>query len=505
MGTEDGPIKLCDLSPGAGGSQQRSALLFGHSASVVAAQFNTDGSLLTSLASDKTVRLWDSGQRVLHRMFDLRAASLSAASFSHDGAILAVAARVDDFSEIRFLDAHSGGELGQVPGSMDADARMAFSPDGATAASVDSKGTVCVWDVAAILRTGGAVQVNAAGVAMRPGHGSGWDGATLYCGRKLRNAKESGKGARCGPHEGPQCADCRSAQPLHTSVAVSPDGSMVASGAESGAVYLYDISSHLRNEPTVLTGHTGAVTSLHFNSDLSSLVSGSADCTLRTWHTRQSHDPAPSDAAPEQRERQQVGSAKLMVVDQTCRKAAVCLADYTIRISDIETGQQLAVCSGHQSVVESLSFSPDASALVSVGRERTARVWDGTSGDLVTSFQVTGQPKLVGFCAGSAAVFCHAEDAEDSAVKMVRVADGVELVEVAAGSLLSVSVAGDAGDGSSNSIMRVSRQGELTIRAQGTEQGAAKSSWKSTGIGSDIWTAVYDTRSGKASVYTSRA
>jgi hypothetical protein len=49
--------------------------------------------------------------------------------------------------------------------------------------------------------------VNCAGAVMRPGTGSG--SHLLFCGRRLGVEAIPGSDGRCGPNNGPQCADCQ--------------------------------------------------------------------------------------------------------------------------------------------------------------------------------------------------------------------------------------------------------------------------------------------------------
>ena len=54
--------------------------------------------------------------------------------------------------------------------------------------------------------------------------------------------------------------------------------------------------------------------------------------------------------------------------------------DQTIRIWDIEAGNQLKQLSGHQGAVYSVAFSDDGSLLVSCGADKTMRLWDVRGG-----------------------------------------------------------------------------------------------------------------------------
>jgi WD40 repeat protein len=65
------------------------------------------------------------------------------------------------------------------------------------------------------------------------------------------------------------------------SVAFSPDGSRLASGAEDGKVYIWDVAT--RRLERTLVGHTDSVYSVAFSPDGCLLASGSKDGTVRVW------------------------------------------------------------------------------------------------------------------------------------------------------------------------------------------------------------------------------
>jgi WD40 repeat protein/tetratricopeptide (TPR) repeat protein len=58
-------------------------------------------------------------------------------------------------------------------------------------------------------------------------------------------------------------------------------------------------------------------------------------------------------------------------------------SDKTARIWDTRTGQLLAVLKGHEAVINNAVFSPDGSRVLTASRDKTARVWDAVNGGLI--------------------------------------------------------------------------------------------------------------------------
>ena len=120
------------------------------------------------------------------------------------------------------------------------------------------------------------------------------------------------------------------------SVALSPDGAILAGGGAYGTVWLWDVASRQPlGEP--LTGHTGPVWSVALSPDGAMLASGGAEGTVRLW-----------DVASRQ-----------------------------------PLGEPLT---GHTGAVRGVAFSPDGAMLASGGAGGIVRLWD------VASRQPLGEP-----------------------------------------------------------------------------------------------------------------
>ena len=115
------------------------------------------------------------------------------------------------------------------------------------------------------------------------------------------------------------------------SVSFSPDGSLLASGASNGTIFVWDVETGEKVE--TLAGQ-GGIISLSF----------SPDSTLLAWGS--------------------LGSSRVFVWD-------------------VETGERVETIAGHTDGVHSLSFSPDGSLLAVGTREGRVFLWDVAVGERV--------------------------------------------------------------------------------------------------------------------------
>jgi WD40 repeat protein len=182
------------------------------------------------------------------------------------------------------------------------------------------------------------------------------------------------------------------------SAAVSRDGKRLVSGGRDNTVKLWDAATGrlLRT----FEGHSDYVTSVAFSPDGARLLSGSDDKTLKLWDAAsgqlirsweaQLHDVTAVAFAPDGRYLLSAGSGDM---------------DSSVKLWDAQSGQLVrmfgayatyelegtkwhgSVQGRHTNSVNSVAFSTDGTRLVSGSDDKTVKLWDVSSGQLIRTLE----------------------------------------------------------------------------------------------------------------------
>jgi hypothetical protein len=236
---------------------------------------------------------------------------------------------------------------------------VGLSPDGRFGASDGPNGAISLWNLEA-----GDVKRNLEGPAeIVTNLAFTADGSTVLAGSKdgsvhLWNTKTGAEVHRFRREDVRQ-------------VAVSPDGQLAAlAGSDDNAIKLCKVTTG--EVVHSFTGHTGAVSSIAFSPD-GRMLSGSRDGTMRLWDVNQEGEGRVFRRPPGW----WVGCVAFC---PDGRRALAGYYDYSIRLWDLQTGQEVRYYLGHRGTVTSLAVSPDGRTFLSGSDDHTMRLWDLESG-----------------------------------------------------------------------------------------------------------------------------
>jgi WD40 repeat protein len=161
------------------------------------------------------------------------------------------------------------------------------------------------------------------------------------------------------------------------SIAISPDGSMMLSGGNGGAIVLWrrDENGTWRAVSDPIPAHESRVMSLEFSPDGLMAASGDSNGEIRLWEVQGDTLTPSGDPL--------IGHTNTVLSLQFSpdgTKLASGGRDSTIILWDLEKriGQTLT---GHLNMVNSLSFNPAGTMLASGSRDNTVILWDLSPSD----------------------------------------------------------------------------------------------------------------------------
>ncbi|NJK39680.1 MAG: sugar-binding protein [Oscillatoriales cyanobacterium SM2_3_0] len=159
-----------------------------------------------------------------------------------------------------------------------------------------------------------------------------------------------------------------------TSISISPDGALIASGSSDTTVKLWNIDGSPYQNPagqTMTLENNDGVRSVSFSPDQNpqdlAIAAGGKDKTVKLWNLT---SPQPIWISPEHGD--EVRWVSFSPDGQTIASAS---ADRTVRLWDRQTKSLITTLRGHSDEVYSVSFSPDNQTLASASKDRTIKLW----------------------------------------------------------------------------------------------------------------------------------
>jgi WD40 repeat protein len=262
---------------------------------------------------------------------------------------------------------------------------VAWSPDNRRLASAGDDGVVCIQDV-----SGGAP------LTLHGHEGEVWSVAWAPGGRRLASAGEDGSVRVWNADCGEALQACRGHRGTVRSACWSPDGGRLASGGADGTVRLWDADTG--KELAVLRGHKATVRTVAWSPDGKRLASGGG--RERGMRPGEAHV---WDVAGQRVVLSLVGhtgevEAMAWSPDGGRLASAGGYWDDMVKVWGASSGKELLTLpraaagrkmpdyatghdhSGHKQTVYTVAWSPDGSALVSAGHDRSVILWDARTG-----------------------------------------------------------------------------------------------------------------------------
>ena len=374
-------------------------VLEGHQDDVTMLAFSAWGSRLASGSKDDTARIWDleTGKPVV-TVEDFEGDAAKGIGWAPDGWQIALAV---DGASVRVLNALDGQDVAELPcgNPREGCLNVVWSPDGEVLAAADGHGSLQVWETGEFKRLYETVLKDDwfEDIAWSP------DSGRLATGTSDETVRvwdrDSGEftmtvsggvkpvtlvvWAPDGRHAAIAMEDGRiviwneqSGKPVHvllrghhaemSVLSWSPDGSLLASGDDHVANFVWDPVSG--KQIAKLEGHTNDILSISWSPDGERIATGSYDETARVWDARTGKQIALLEG--------HVENVHAVAWAPDGKRVATGSDDSIVRIFDAATGKEIARHEEHEDDVENVAWSPDGTLLASAASDYTVRIWD---------------------------------------------------------------------------------------------------------------------------------
>jgi WD40 repeat protein len=304
---------------------------------------------------------------------------VSTVTFSPDGRTMATGSRYEPSVILwDITDPAHPHRLSVIDVHNDAVWALLFSPDGRVLITGGPDSTVVLWDVtdlttprrlstlAGELNWVSSAAFSPDGRMLLTGHwdnsGGGDDKAMLW------DVADRTRPCLLSTMQFP------STGPVH-SVAISPDGSLVATGNDDATVTLWNVHHPAAPRRTaVLTGHANSVWAVAFSPDGQTLLTGGTDRTAILWDIS-----TPSSAGPLSTLTGHTGGVRAVAFSPDGNTVATGSWDHTAILWHVGVRNRpvrLDTLGGHREPLSELAFSPDGRRIATASSDRTAVLWD---------------------------------------------------------------------------------------------------------------------------------
>lgn len=249
--------------------KQPAGALLGHTASIAAVAFTSDGTRLISSATDGVVKIWDVARGEVQKSLPVAAVG-GAFALSPDARQLALPG---DDRIIHLWDMAEAIVAGRLNGHAGAITALVYAPDGTSLLSTADDGAVLLWDVArsTVLHRLDDSARRVVAAAFAPN------------GRVLVAGDSDGGILYLDAHSFTRIAYSPAHPSAVTALAFSPDGTWLASGA-NGVVKLWRLGVDARD--ITITDAPATVHALTWSPDGKYLLAVGTGDTVHVWDAR---------------------------------------------------------------------------------------------------------------------------------------------------------------------------------------------------------------------------
>lgn len=216
----------------------------------------------------------------------------------------------------------------------------------------------------------------------------------------------------------------------------SPDGSMVATGANDGLVKLWSAEDwklllSLENAGNLQLNGRSPIDALEFSPGGDRVAVAVPSASLRIWSTRSGEELFHWSNTAETPYEPHRGQVRAMAFSPDGGHLVTAGTDNFVKVWNLASGMQAANTGGFLGSIDAVAWSPDGQTYAAASRDGTAAVWDALTHDRVTRFQghASGTVQSLSFAPGVSRLVTCGTDGE---VRIWSARSGVHLFDVPA-------------------------------------------------------------------------
>lgn len=289
--------------------------------------------------------------------------SVTALAYSADSRYLATGT---EDTQIILWDAHNGAVKKEKRAAHDDTiSALAFSPNGATLASVSDSGCMKLWRLEALDQP---PQVSVRSFTFNPVVskllGGGRDGRSIMW--SVGNLARSDLTHYCFVGV--------------TFIVFSADGTIMATGGTENVCRVWEVASlDGGGAPKwVLKVHSGLVSSAAVSRDGRFIVTGSDDCCCRIWSTE--------SGEMLMHFREHTGPVWSVAFSPDDMWVVSGSSDTTVKVCDAFTGQRRFSLDAHKKLVSHVAYSPNGLFIASASSDHNVLLWDAKTAKLIRTY-----------------------------------------------------------------------------------------------------------------------